>query len=293
VGWLSSGCVQNAHSLEVQARRDLQELRETLIARRAAEAEASTDAPAEETEEAALPEDGEPGARREPTPPPTEARPDGSSPAPEPAIPADMPELERVEEEPATLELGGRVLAVGTGLPVQTDTPLVVLASPAGGDAGTSAFVDGEMESVELELGDGDGSEAGFAITSPGRPVTFVNRGEICHSYFSTSPSNEFDLGLLNPGEARTLVLQHPGSVQVYCSLHAGKQVSLVVAPTPHYAKVAEDGGFTLEGLAPGSYDLEVWGDDLRSRRVRAEVPQPAGEEIRISVGPGLPEGSE
>lgn len=65
-----------------------------------------------------------------------------------------------------------------------------------------------------------------------GQELRCENRDHVCHGLFSTSAPNTCDLGTLHPGGAATITFQHPGTVQIYCSLHAGERVTVhVVEP--------------------------------------------------------------
>lgn len=132
---------------------------------------------------------------------------------------------------------------------------------------------------------DGDESPALY-VTSPGRGVRFENRDELCHEFFSSSGPNAFQLGMLEPGDARTVDLAVPGLVQVYCTLHAGKQLSVLVAPSPHHALVQPDGGFALADLAPGRYRVEAWGEGLRPRTLSVDVGASERRPLLIYVDP-------
>lgn len=66
-----------------------------------------------------------------------------------------------------------------------------------------------------------------------GQEVRFVNRDAICHGFFSSSAPNTFDSGLLHPGATAVVTFAHPGTVQVYCSLHQHRQLTIEVVPAP------------------------------------------------------------
>jgi len=114
--------------------------------------------------------------------------------------------------------------------------------------------------------------------------VRFVNEDRICHRFFASSKHNEFDLGLLQPGTSNEWQFQHPGVVHVYCSLHVGKQATILIVPTPYFAVVRPTGEFAIENLAPGTYDLETWSEGVPRQRIRVDVRPWDTEIVRILV---------
>lgn len=196
----------------------------------------------------------------------------------------------------APIQFRGRVLdADGKGL-APSENPLVVIASRASeSDQSYSTTLQdgGELPPLAISRPEAVGAAPTFVLSSPGRVVRFENHDEICHNFFSTSDANAFDLGVLDPASTRSLAFEHPGSVQVYCSLHPGKQMSLMILPSPHYAMVEADGSFSIEGLQPGEYFIEAWGEGLRSRRVQVEIPNSIDRAFELRVEPIRNEGIE
>lgn len=112
-------------------------------------------------------------------------------------------------------------------------------------------------------------------VVPAGQEIRFRNVEQICHQFFSSSAPNAFDLGVLGPAASGTVQFDHPGFVRVYCSLHAGEESTILVLPTPHYARVDPNGEFRIRGLRPGRYLLELW--------CAASPPQ----SMEWTVGPG------
>lgn len=65
-----------------------------------------------------------------------------------------------------------------------------------------------------------------------GQELEFVNQDEICHSLFSSSTGNAFATGLLQPHDRVRVHFANPGQVQVYCSLHEHRQLTILVLPS-------------------------------------------------------------
>lgn len=163
-------------------------------------------------------------------------------------------------------EIQGRVVSSASGQPVKSEHPVVVLAVPvvheptAEPDVTVMRRVGGSFESV-------------LSVVPAGQTVRFENYDDIYHRFFSSSLPNAFDLGMLEPGTSRTIRFDHPGPVQVYCSLHGGKQATILVVPTRHFTLVGSTGEFRIPNLVPGEYLLETWADGVPPGRMELTVP--------------------
>jgi plastocyanin len=98
-----------------------------------------------------------------------------------------------------------------------------------------------------------------------GQKVRFSNEEGTYHRIFSSSAGNEFDVGLLKTGEARSVTLDHVGVVRVYCKLHPWESGVIFVAPTPHFQTLEPPGRYAIAGVPPGDYRLATWGDAVQS----------------------------
>ena len=112
-----------------------------------------------------------------------------------------------------------------------------------------------------------------------------MNDDDIYHSFFSSSEHNAFDLGLLDPGKSNDLQFERAGPVHVYCSLHTGEEVTILVADTPHFAIVDPSGAFTIRNLPPGLYILETWSEDLPPQRTEVNVSSGGADLVELPVG--------
>ena len=92
-----------------------------------------------------------------------------------------------------------------------------------------------------------------------GSTVAFRNEDPLAHNVFSLSPARPFDSGLYKaPGEYKA-TFDKPGVVQLLCNIHSAMVGYVVVVDTPYYAQADAKGAFTIRGVIPGDYDLELW----------------------------------
>jgi plastocyanin len=155
--------------------------------------------------------------------------------------------------------------------------PLVVMAIPA---ADTSLAT----SAIPVIRRVNDAFSPTFIVVPVGCTVHVVNDDDICHSFFSSSGKNAFELGLQKPGESSSMRFEAPGPVQVYCKLHAGKQATLLVAPTAHFGVVNSTGQFEIDNFDPGDYVLETWTEGRALQRVEVTVPPRRTKFVEIPV---------
>ena len=130
-------------------------------------------------------------------------------------------------------------------------------------------------------------------VVPVGQRVRLVNDDLICHRWFSSAEQHAFDTGMVAPGTDRMLRFEQPGAVHVYCALHEGRQATILVVPTPHYARVGRHGEFEIDGLLPGPHELETWAEGLQPHRLGVLVPDGGGTVIEFPIDaarrPGRP----
>jgi plastocyanin len=62
-----------------------------------------------------------------------------------------------------------------------------------------------------------------------GDTVTFKNDDEFAHNVFSLSAVQEFDLGSYKKGDARSVTLTAPGTIEVECAIHPEMRMKIEV----------------------------------------------------------------
>ena len=62
-----------------------------------------------------------------------------------------------------------------------------------------------------------------------GEKLVFVNDDNVAHNIFSTSPGNDFNLGLLTPGSTASVSFDKAGDVDVICAIHPQMKMKVKV----------------------------------------------------------------
>jgi plastocyanin len=114
------------------------------------------------------------------------------------------------------------------------------------------------------------------AVVQRGTKVVFPNYDSVFHNVFSPSARHPFDLGSYRAGDAaRSVEMTATGVIDVFCNVHSRMHASVLVVPSPLYARVAPDGSFELNGVPLGPRKVVVWG------------PRSKAAEQTVEVGPG------
>jgi plastocyanin len=119
-----------------------------------------------------------------------------------------------------------------------------------------------------------------------GSKVDFRNDDAIYHNVFSLSKPNEFDTGLYKQGATYTQVFKRPGPVQLLCNIHSSMVGYVYVVDSPYFAQADGAGAFTIRGVPPGEFDVEVWYEgSSKNTRQRLTVGPDGVRGLTLRVG--------
>lgn len=102
--------------------------------------------------------------------------------------------------------------------------------------------------------------------------VEFPNADPFFHNVFSYSRTRKFDLGRYPKGESAAVVFDKPGIVPIFCEIHYTMRAYIHVLETPYYAVTDEGRRFGIADVAPGTYVLHVWQENLPELRKAIRV---------------------
>jgi plastocyanin len=119
-----------------------------------------------------------------------------------------------------------------------------------------------------------------------GTKVTFRNEDSIFHNVFSLSKPNQFDTGLYKQGGSYAATFRHPGVVQTLCNIHSSMLGFIYVVDSPFYAQADGSGAFSIKGVPPGDYELNVW-HEAASKTAQQRVTVSAGgvRGLAVTIG--------
>jgi plastocyanin len=99
-----------------------------------------------------------------------------------------------------------------------------------------------------------------------GTSVDFTNDDTVSHNVFSPSGSaTPFNLGIYGPGVKKTETFNAPGVVPLLCIIHPDMSAFVIVLQNPYFALTREDGSFEIDRVPPGTYQLKLWDEKLKT----------------------------
>jgi hypothetical protein len=96
-------------------------------------------------------------------------------------------------------------------------------------------------------------------VVQVGTEVDFPNHDPFFHNVFSVYEGKPFDLGLYANGETRPVRFSRPGVSHIFCNIHPQMSAVIVTVETPYFAVSAPDGGYSIENVPAGTYQLHLW----------------------------------
>ena len=116
-----------------------------------------------------------------------------------------------------------------------------------------------------------------------GQEVLFRNHDELVHIiHVKPNRNREFGFSQQHVGEERTKVFANRETIRVFCDVHSWMSAWAVVLDHPFHTVSAADGAYSLKGLPPGKYTVEVWHEKFKP--VTQEVEVKAGATTALSV---------
>jgi hypothetical protein len=99
----------------------------------------------------------------------------------------------------------------------------------------------------------------------------------------------QFDLGLFEPGQKRSVTFDKPGPVLLYCSIHRHMDGVIYVTPSPFFDVVdpdpnAKDIPFKIEGVPPGKWIVHTWQRRRRYLEASASAVVRSGEKCTVDL---------
>ena len=125
---------------------------------------------------------------------------------------------------------------------------------------------------------------------SPGSSVVFPNSDAVMHNVFHPGKRlTGFDLGTYPEREARSFTFAEEGAYLILCHVHPEMAGYVVVVASPYRTVTDDDGGFQLDGVAPGLYSVRTWHRRLKSHEQVVTVGAEASARVAITLTLGAP----
>lgn len=103
------------------------------------------------------------------------------------------------------------------------------------------------------------------------------------HGFYEDG-STAFNLAVPIVGMEMPATLKQPGIIKLRCDAgHTWMSAYVMVMNHPYYAVTDANGNFTIEGVPPGTYEIEVWQEWLGKHRQPITVKE-GGEPVTVTL---------
>jgi hypothetical protein len=122
-------------------------------------------------------------------------------------------------------------------------------------------------------------------LSRPGAPTKTTSHDALLHTTNAQQDGGRtlFNVGLPVPGMVVTRPLNGAGLVRITCNTHTWMRGFIVV--TDDMAAVSgADGRFQLTGVPPGTYELKVWHESLKTGPVKVTVTAGGTSKVALTL---------
>ena len=118
-----------------------------------------------------------------------------------------------------------------------------------------------------------------------GQNLEVVNSDPTLHNVHAVAKANqEFNQGQPLPGMKFTRQFSTPEvMVPFKCDVHSWMNAFIGVLDHPYFAVTGADGSFSLKGLPPGTYTIEVWHETLGTQTQSVTIGEKESKEIAFT----------
>ena len=110
-----------------------------------------------------------------------------------------------------------------------------------------------------------------------GTTVDFLNSDMVQHNVYSPDAvADNFNLGTWLKGETRPFTFNKLGIASIRCNVHVDMLAYVLVLQNPYFARVDNEGKFSIANVPLGKYTVKLW-----SERLKADDQQ-----VNVIVGP-------
>ncbi|MGE5185972.1 MAG: hypothetical protein ACM31C_28140 [Acidobacteriota bacterium] len=120
----------------------------------------------------------------------------------------------------------------------------------------------GEAKTFEIDQ-KGMEFDPHIVLLAVGDTVKFHNHDKVDHNV--TSPEAKYDLGSWGTGGTKEHRFDVAGVFSQVCKIHPEMLAYVFVGQNRAAAIVDDKGNFTINGVPPGTYDLEIWNPKLKA----------------------------
>ena len=120
--------------------------------------------------------------------------------------------------------------------------------------------------------------------------ISSINQDPILHNVHTyeiigRTKKTVFNVSQPEPSTvSKTVKLRRGMGMKVECDAHDFMHSFVFVARNPYFARVAEDGSYTIDNVPPGNYTIKVWHGTLQGEKAKVEVAAGASTSVDFTV---------
>ena len=118
-----------------------------------------------------------------------------------------------------------------------------------------------------------------------GTTVDFLNSDMVQHNvYSSDAVADNVNLGTWLKGEVRPFTFNKSGVASMRCNVHVDMLAYVLVLQNPYFAKVNNDGSFSITNIPEGKYTVKLWNERYKAGDRQVEVKANATSTIAFEL---------
>ena len=119
-----------------------------------------------------------------------------------------------------------------------------------------------------------------------GQKIDFKNNDSLLHNVRSAAKINKaFNIAQPIQGMTTTKTFDQPEiGIQMRCDVHFWMSSYIHVLNHPFFAVTGDDGSFSIKGLPPGNYTIEVWHETLGTQTQTVTVGAGESKEVNFTL---------
>jgi len=118
-----------------------------------------------------------------------------------------------------------------------------------------------------------------------GTTVDFLNSDMVQHNVYSPDAvADNVNLGTWLKGEVRPFTFNKLGVASMRCNVHVDMLAYVLVLQNPYFAKLNNDGSFSITNMPEGKYTLKLWNERYKAGDRQVEVKANATSTIEFEL---------
>jgi len=106
-----------------------------------------------------------------------------------------------------------------------------------------------------------------------GTTVDFLNSDMVQHNVYSPDAiADNVNLGTWLKGEVRPFTFNKLGVAAMRCNVHVDMLAYVLVLQNPYFARVNNDGSFSITNVPEGNYVVKLWNERYKAEDSQVEV---------------------